>query len=101
MEHRSEEELIDGVRKRLLDAVRVRLQADVPVGVFLSGGIDSSAIAGMVTYLVKTEGVKLGSNEGMSSIHCYTVGFDEDSGFDESGMFTSLGRLQENIGGLE
>ena len=56
----------------------------MPVGVFLSGGIDSSVIAGMVAHLVKTEGVKLGSNEGMSNIHCYTVGFDEDSGFDES-----------------
>jgi asparagine synthase (glutamine-hydrolysing) len=71
----------------LLDSVRVRLQADVPVGVFLSGGIDSSVIAGMVAHLVKTEGVQLGSNEGMRGIHCYTVGFDEDSGFDESGMY--------------
>lgn len=77
------------MRERLLDAVRVRLQADVPVGVFLSGGIDSSVIAGMVAHLVKTEGVKLGSNEGMGNIHCYTVGFDEGSGFDESGTLMS------------
>lgn len=56
------------------------------VGVFLSGGIDSSVIAGMVTHLVKEEGVKYGIEKDLSNIHCYSVGFDGDTGYDESGQ---------------
>jgi asparagine synthetase B (glutamine-hydrolysing) len=56
VETRSEEEIIEGVRQRLLEAVKLRLRADVPVGIYLSGGLDSSAIAGMVTHLVHKEG---------------------------------------------
>ncbi|KAL2810551.1 nucleophile aminohydrolase [Aspergillus granulosus] len=84
-ELRTEEEMIEGVRQRLLDAVRVRLRADVPVGIYLSGGIDSSAIAGMVVHLVR-EGAKLGdsSSQDLSRIQCFTVQFDKDSGVDES-----------------
>ncbi|TLD05611.1 asparagine synthase (glutamine-hydrolyzing) [Venturia nashicola] len=84
VETRTEEDLILGVRERLLEAVRIRLQADVRVGIFLSGGIDSSVIAGMVAHLVKEEGVKYGNEKDLSNIHCQSVGFDEDSGYDES-----------------
>ena len=55
---RSEAETLYGVRTRLEEAVRTRLMSDVPLGVFLSGGVDSSVIAalmqGMVNERVKT-----------------------------------------------
>lgn len=69
--------------------MRVRLAADVPVGIFLSGGIDSSVIAGIVTHLVR-EGEKIGTLADLSKIHCYSVAFDKESGFDESGTSNLL-----------
>jgi asparagine synthase (glutamine-hydrolysing) len=47
----SERELIDSVRDTFIDSVKLRLRSDVPVGVLLSGGIDSSAIAATVHHL--------------------------------------------------
>ena len=44
----SRDELVAELRERLEDAVRSQLIADVPLGVFLSGGIDSSALVGLV-----------------------------------------------------
>lgn len=56
----------------LEDAVRLRLRADVPVGLFLSGGLDSSAIAAVMARI----------NPGGTRAYC--VGFAEKS-YDESG----------------
>lgn len=44
----SADELAEQVHDLLLDAVRLRLRADVPVGSYLSGGLDSSAITSMI-----------------------------------------------------
>ena len=46
----SETERIDTIRELLLDMIRLRLQADVPLGVCLSGGIDSSTMAGLTAF---------------------------------------------------
>ena len=44
----SEQEWIAELRRRLEETVQMRLMSDVPLGMFLSGGVDSSAIAALI-----------------------------------------------------
>lgn len=61
----SEAQAIEGLRERLSESVRNKLIADVPLGVFLSGGIDSSAVVAFmarhVTSRIKTYSVGFGA----------------------------------------
>jgi asparagine synthase (glutamine-hydrolysing) len=69
---RSEDELADELLSLLRQAVRRRLAADVKLGVFLSGGIDSSAIAALAV-----------AEQGGAQVDTFTIGFEEAT-FDES-----------------
>jgi len=65
-----EAELVEELRGRLRDSVRAHLLADVPVGVLLSGGIDSSVLAA------------LAAQETGEPVRTFSIGFEERS-FDE------------------
>lgn len=70
-------ELAEQLRELIDRAVGLRLQADVPVGIFLSGGIDSSAILAAAC-----------RRRDAASIDAFTIGFEEQS-FDESRFATA------------
>src|ERR687886_2341246 len=67
------------LRDRLRDSVRAHLEADVPVGVFLSGGIDSSLLAA------------LAAQESPEAVRTFSIGFEERS-FDELSRARTVAR---------
>ncbi|MFW2390617.1 MAG: asparagine synthase (glutamine-hydrolyzing) [Polyangiales bacterium] len=66
-----ERTLLEEFRETMREAVRSRLVSDVPLGAFLSGGLDSSLV------------VALMAEQGPEAVKTYTIGFDQPE-FDES-----------------
>ena len=65
------DDAVGRTRELLTAAVDRRLIADVPIGAFLSGGVDSSAVVGVMASLMD------------QPVKTFTIGFEDDSGFDE------------------
>lgn len=67
------EEACGQLNELLTNAVRRRLVADVPLGAFLSGGIDSTLVVGLMSRLIPHRPVKT-----------FSIGFPDDPRFDET-----------------
>jgi len=76
------EEAVDALDELLGTAVDIRLRSDVPLGVFLSGGIDSSLVTAVA------------ARRSPTKLRTFTIAFD-DAAFDESGY---AARVAEHLG---
>lgn len=76
----SASEAASQLRDLLIDAARIRLRADVPVGAYLSGGLDSSIIAAITRHI------------GVQKLDTFSIAFD-DPAFDESGPQREMARF--------
>ena len=76
---RTENQYIDELKERLERAVSARLMADVPVGLFVSGGLDSGLVAAL-------------ARRAKENLECFSIGFEEAS-FDESRYAQQVARF--------
>lgn len=81
---RTPQQCVTQLREQLLDSIKTRLIADVPVGVYLSGGLDSCSILGMASHL-------MGKNHKIQS---FSISFDGE-GFDEAEIAS---RMAQHVG---
>ncbi len=77
----NEDQLAEQLEALMSDAFRLRMVSDVPVGMFLSGGLDSSVVTALL-------------QKHCGNIHTFTIGFSEDS-FDEA---SHARRVAEHLG---
>jgi asparagine synthase (glutamine-hydrolysing) len=74
-----EKDFVAGFMERLKEAVRIRLMSEVPLGAFLSGGIDSSAVVALMSAEISTP------------VNTFTIGFGGDiAGFDDERKYARL-----------
>jgi asparagine synthase (glutamine-hydrolysing) len=76
----SDEEFIERVREALVESIAFRLEADVPVACYLSGGIDSCSIIGMAAAIQQ------------SPVKAFTISFD-DARYDEAHIATEMAEM--------
>jgi len=78
-EERDEQQIIDRLKWLINDAVRLRLRSDVPIGAHLSGGIDSSTIVGIASFIMNGGGAS-----AEFQLKTFTGGFLEGREFNET-----------------
>jgi asparagine synthase (glutamine-hydrolysing) len=78
--HGSDEEAYEALREGLLEATRLRLRSDVPLGAFLSGGVDSTAVVAAM------------ARESTGTVKTFTIGFDVQD-FDETAHAREVAEL--------
>jgi asparagine synthase (glutamine-hydrolysing) len=76
----SAEEMHERIRAELLEATRLRLRSDVPLGAFLSGGVDSSAVVAAM------------ARQASGAVKTFSIGFDVES-FDETAYARQIADL--------
>ncbi len=74
------EEYADELRTLLIDATRIRLRADVPVGAYLSGGLDSSTITALIRRYTGND------------LETFSIAFTDEN-YDESGFQREMARF--------
>jgi asparagine synthase (glutamine-hydrolysing) len=79
---RSAEDFVEELRHHLFEAVKMRLVSDVPLGAFLSGGLDSSAVVAIM------------SKVGAKPVKTFSIGFEEKD-FSEVTYARQVARLYE------
>ncbi len=83
--HHTEDYFIEKLGFLLQDSVRLQLRSDVPVGAYLSGGLDSSAITCYASQLLGTP------------ISTFTGGFKESDQYDESGYARIVSEAEKTL----
>jgi asparagine synthase (glutamine-hydrolysing) len=75
----SEQEMIEGCRHQLKEAVRLRMRADIPVCAHLSGGLDSSAVVALAMQVTN------------NPVQCFSVSFEEET-YDERALAEEMAK---------